>query len=99
MSSWTHPEAVLHPISRPGRSVYFGPEGVREMLADMRQVLGGFDIVVDDVAELDDGLVVAHGRLVLDDGRAFERVCHLRVRDGLVVSFDPAETEGNEPAG
>jgi hypothetical protein len=91
MAAWTHPDAVLHPLSRPGRSVYFGRDGVAEMLADMHDVHGRFDIVCDDVDERDEGVVVARGRLVLENGNEFERICEIRVRDGLVVRFDPVE--------
>lgn len=98
MRSWTHPDAVLFPLSRPGRSVYFGRPGVAEMLADMRRAYGmGFHIECDEVDERGDGVVGVRGRLVLDDGRSFERVCVLNVRDGLVARFDPGEAP--EPDG
>src|SRR5258706_4677057 len=43
-----HPDVVWTPLLRPGRSLYFGHEGIRAMRDNVDAALGSRRIVIDD---------------------------------------------------
>jgi hypothetical protein len=45
------PEVVWKPVTRPGRTVYFGHEGMAQVAADLRGVYGPFGLAVEDTGE------------------------------------------------
>lgn len=92
-----HPEVTWQPLLRPGRAVFYGHSGIREMRAEVERVLGPPEIVVDDYEMLKDRSVVCRGHAVFRDDRPvlpFE--ARFTFRDGLIVSVtsyysDPAK--------
>jgi ketosteroid isomerase-like protein len=59
-----HPDVVWQPLTRPGRSVYFGYAGTRTMLGDLRAALGDFRVDFDEIIDLPDERVAARGQVV-----------------------------------
>jgi ketosteroid isomerase-like protein len=86
------PEVEWRPITRPGRALYRGHDGIREMHENDDQFLGARYMTVEDVTLSDDGTVTGHGQLVQpgDDGEPsavhYEAQCTLE--DGLIVSVE-----------
>jgi hypothetical protein len=83
-----HPRVLWRPLSRPGRSLYSGHDGVRQMLEDTHAANGNFWIELDDILQPEADVVHARGRVVGLDANgettqlaiAFE----ITMRDGLI---------------
>jgi hypothetical protein len=80
------PKVVLEPMHRPSRSVQFGPEGARALFADLAAAPNGGRAQFDEIIELPDGRVEAHGYVILPDGKPGPKTTPtFTLRDGLVV--------------
>jgi hypothetical protein len=78
--------AVFEPLNRPGRSVYFGHDGIRALHADLRSSDHGGRARFDEYLELPDGRVQVHGSQILADGAIGPKVSPtITVRGGLVI--------------
>ena len=89
-----HPDVRWTPITRPGRTVYSGHAGMRDMHANIEGVRGKIRVALDQVVLLADGSVLTGGRGVFPAGSdppslAFEARCTFL--DGLIVSVDSYE--------
>ncbi len=92
MLALLHPEVAWRPLSRPGRAVYVGHDGIRQMLDDLRKANGEYRVELDDVAETAEDRVTATGRIVLLEGPSLgaEAPVEFRIvlRGGLVYEVD-----------
>ncbi len=92
------PDVEWRPLTRPGRALYRGHDGIREMHDIDDQFLGPRYMTVEGVTLADDGTVTGHGQLVQrgDDGEPsavhYEAQCVLE--DGLIVSVETRKRGG-----
>jgi ketosteroid isomerase-like protein len=79
-------KVVSEPLNRPGRSVYFGREGMRQLHADLRSSADGGHAQFEEYVELPDGRVQVYGWQILANGHVGPKVLPtITVRDGLIV--------------
>jgi ketosteroid isomerase-like protein len=87
-----HPSAVFEPVTRPGRTVYIGHEGVLDLISDIRRTPSQGRVRFDAFTKLPDGRVEARGHQIVatDDGEVMgQRVSPvITVNDGLVVRLE-----------
>jgi ketosteroid isomerase-like protein len=87
--SLLHPDVVIEPLHRPGRSVYHGHDGARLFLDDLRRTPALGRVEFHDFVELPDGRVEARGHQVTttDEGKEIRVPVTptVTLRDGLVV--------------
>jgi ketosteroid isomerase-like protein len=90
-----HPAVVWQPITRPGRSVYVGHAGTRDLMQDLTTAMGEFRVEFGDYGQLPDGRVTAHVRIIRQadghDGAEQGARVVLTLRDGLVVGLESAD--------
>jgi hypothetical protein len=83
-----HPRVLWRPLSRPGRSLYSGHDGIRRMLEDTRAANGNYWLELDDLSEPEPSFVLAKGRVVALDANgemvALDIEMLIAMRDGLV---------------
>jgi hypothetical protein len=83
-----HPRVLWRPLSRPGRSLYSGHDGIRRMLEDTRKANGNYWLELDDITEPEPNIVSAKGRVVALDANgetvALAIELLIAMRDGLV---------------
>ena len=80
------PHVVIEPMVRPARSAYFGHDGARDLFADLRASPNAGRAQFDDIIELPDGRIEAHGHVLLPDGNVGPKTTPtFTFRDGLVT--------------
>jgi ketosteroid isomerase-like protein len=92
MFTFIHPEISWWPVTRPGRTHYFGHVQTRQMLEDLHHTLGRFRVEWDEFVELSDGRVVCPGQTILitDAGEVPAGLvdCLVTLRDGLIIEVE-----------
>lgn len=58
MLAVVHPDVVWQPLTRPGKSVYVGRDGIRQMVADVGRTIGPSWIEVESYAEAVDRVIL-----------------------------------------
>jgi ketosteroid isomerase-like protein len=90
-----HADVVWLPMTRPGRSVYSGHAGTRDMVESLIRTLGHFRVEFDEFVDQPDGRILARGDIFRQtpDGEVgaprFE--CLVTFQDGLVIGVDSEE--------
>jgi hypothetical protein len=80
------PRVVFEPLHRPGRSVYFGHDGIRSLHTDLRNSAEGGRGRFDQYVELPDGRIQVHGHQILANGTVGPTISPtVTVKDGLIV--------------
>ena len=80
-----HPDVVWRPITRPARTEYRGPAGVRQMRLHIEQLRGEMDLRVDEILATEGDTVRATGSVQFpDDADRTPFAVVFSFRDGLI---------------
>jgi ketosteroid isomerase-like protein len=89
MLALVHRDVVWWPVSRPGRSMYEGHAGTRQMVRDLHESRGAFRTQIKEVLPQAGGRVLIRGDAILSDGCVDSSFYVLfGFRDGLVLSVE-----------